>query len=89
MVSCFVKLVRMYSNNMVVTADTMKTMLSCPFKKPVSFKELLLLEDMFDVLDLYLWLSFRFDSIFCEREEIIQMKGELEDVIFHGEIYAA
>ncbi len=87
MVSCFVKMVRMYSNNTAVTIDNMKTMLSWPFKKPASLKDLMLLEDMFDVLDLYLWLSFRFGAIFCQREDIILMRNELEEVIFEGDIY--
>ena len=86
-VSCFVKMVRMYSNNTAVTIDNMKTMLSWPFKKPTSLKDLMLLEDMFDVLDLYLWLSFRFGAIFCQREDIILMRNELEEVIFEGDIY--
>ena len=85
MTSCFVKFVRCYSSNLEVTEELLKNMLSqWPFKIPTNVKELQSLEDVFDVLDLYLWLSFRFESIFCQAQKITSMREELEDVILKG-----
>lgn len=85
--SCFVKFVRCYSSNVEVTEELLKKMLmQWPFKTPSNMKELQSLEDVFDVLDLYLWLSFRFSSIFCQTEKISVMREELENVILNGNI---
>jgi len=37
-------------------------------RKPTRINDLVLLEMMFDVLDVYLWLSYRFPSSFVEAE---------------------
>ncbi len=87
MTSCFVKFVRCYSSNIEVTEELLKEMLAqWPFKIPKSMKELQSLEDVFDVLDLYLWLGFRFGNIFCQADKIKIMRGELENVILKGDI---
>ncbi len=84
MTSCFVKFVRYYSRNEELTGDILKRLLGYPFKSPLNLNELAHLEDLYDVLDLYLWLSFRFNSIFCQREEVFEIRKELEEIIFNG-----
>jgi hypothetical protein len=51
---------------------------------PSNLNELIHLENVFDVLDLYLWLGFRFPLIFCQPSEVIQLRLELEQVIYAG-----
>ena len=51
---------------------------------PSNLNELIHLENVFDVLDLYLWLGFRFPLIFCQSSEVIQLRLELEQVIYAG-----
>jgi len=80
--SCFVKFVRYYSRNEELTGEILKRLLGYPFKTPTSLNELAHLEDLYDVLDLYLWLSFRFAAIFCQKEEVFEIRSELEEVIF-------
>lgn len=84
MTSCFVKFVRYYSRNEELTGEILKRLLGYPFKTPTSLNELAHLEDLYDVLDLYLWLSFRFAAIFCQKEEVFEIRSELEEVIFKG-----
>lgn len=82
--SCFVKFVRAYSNNDPVTVDYLKSIVSWPLKMPANLNELIHLENVFDVLDLYLWLGFRFPLVFAHATEVIQLRSELEQLIFNG-----
>lgn len=82
--SCFVKLVRHFSNNEVVTADILKKMIEWPFQVPQSVNEVAHLETVYDVLDLYLWLAYRFPDIFSYIDQVKQMRVELEQVIYEG-----
>ena len=42
------------------------------------------MENVYDVLDLYLWLSFRFPSTFPYKEQVHEMRIELEKMIDDG-----
>ena len=76
--SCFVKFVRFYSNNEPVTSEYLMKMLGWPFKVPNNLNEISYLECVYDVLDLYLWLGYRFPDIFQDRDAVKEMRIELE-----------
>ena len=82
--SCFVRFVRSYSNNEVITEEYLKKLLDWPFKIPNNLNEVTHLENVYDVLDLYLWLGHRFPDVFLYKEQIINMRVELESVISEG-----
>lgn len=82
--SCFVKFVRYYSNNEVVSDEILKKMIEWPFKIPQNVNEVAHLETVYDVLDLYLWLAYRFPDIFTYIDEVKQMRIELEQIIYEG-----
>lgn len=82
--SCFVKFVRFYSNNDPVSTEVLKKMLDWPLKVPKTVQDVTHLESVYDVLDLYLWLGYRFADIFSSVEDVKQMRVELESVIYEG-----
>lgn len=82
--ACFVKFVRWYSNNELVTAETLRKLLSWPLHVPMNLNEVSHLECVYDVLDLYLWLGYRFPEIFIDQDQCRRMRDELEKVIFKG-----
>lgn len=51
---------------------------------PRTILDLVHLEEVFDCLDLYLWLSFRFPSMFPEKELIRGIQSELDQIIHDG-----
>jgi ATP-dependent RNA helicase SUPV3L1/SUV3 len=82
--SCFVRFVRLYSNNEPVTIEKLKTIIGWPLMLPKNVTEVSHLESVYDVFDLYLWLSYRFPDIFSYYEEVIQMRYDLEKLIYEG-----
>jgi ATP-dependent RNA helicase SUPV3L1/SUV3 len=80
--SCFAKFVRSYSNNEPINTEYLMKMLGWPLKVPSNLSEVMHLENVYDVLDLYLWLGYRFPEIFVDREQCKEMRIELEKVLF-------
>lgn len=58
--SMFLKFARQYSRNEALTFDWLGRQIGWPFACPNTLLDLVHLESVFDVLDLYLWLSYRF-----------------------------
>ena len=58
--SMFLKFARQYSQNETLTFDWLCRQIGWPFASPNTLLDLVHLESVFDVLDLYLWLSYRF-----------------------------
>ena len=58
--SMFLKFSRQYSRNEALTFDWLGRQIGWPFACPNTLLDLVHLESVFDVLDLYLWLSYRF-----------------------------
>ena len=54
------KIVRQYSHGELVTFDWLCHQLGWPFSPPDTILDLVHLEAVHDVFDLYLWLSYRF-----------------------------
>ena len=60
----FLKIVRRYSTGEPVTFDWLAHQLGFPFGPPKTILDLVHLEATHDVLDVYLWLSYRFQVLF-------------------------
>ena len=80
----FVKFAKMYSQNEPITMDWLCRNIDWPLSKPQNLTELVHLEQVFDVLDLYLWLSYRFPDLFPEQELVRDMQRELDQLIHSG-----
>lgn len=84
LVAMFTKFVRQYSICEPVTGEWIKRTISWPCPPPKNIEDLTQLEAVFDVCDLYLWLSYRFPDIFCEPHEVRHLQVELEKLIHNG-----
>lgn len=83
--SMFLKFARQYSQNEAITFDWLCRQIGWPFASPNTLLDLVHLESVFDVLDLYLWLSYRFqvtnrhfNLFFCSNI----LKSNFVDYIF-------
>ncbi|XP_051159009.1 ATP-dependent RNA helicase SUV3 homolog, mitochondrial [Leptopilina boulardi] len=77
----FLKYARQYSKNDIISAKWVQQNIGWPLPNPMNIQELTNLEAIFDVLDLYLWLSYRFPDLFCDADEIRQMQENLDSLI--------
>ncbi len=82
----FLKFARQYCNNQPMTLDWLCRNINWPFSAPNNITELVHLESVFDVLDLYLWLSYRFEDLFPDSELVRDMQKELDVIILQGVI---
>ncbi|KRT80085.1 helicase, partial [Oryctes borbonicus] len=80
----FLKFARQYSKNEVITFDWLCRHIGWPVQTPKTIIDLVHLEAVFDVLDLYLWLSYRFMDLFTDVELVRDMQKELDGVIQQG-----
>ncbi|XP_005092180.1 ATP-dependent RNA helicase SUPV3L1, mitochondrial [Aplysia californica] len=80
----FLKFARRFSRNEPLTLDWLCRQIGWPLKPPENLVELVHLESVFDVLDLYLWLSYRFQDLFPESHLIRDVQGELDQIIQSG-----
>ncbi|XP_030768265.1 ATP-dependent RNA helicase SUV3 homolog, mitochondrial isoform X2 [Sitophilus oryzae] len=82
----FLKFARQYSKNEAITFDWLCRNIGWPLQPPKTIIDLVHLEAVFDVLDLYLWLSYRFSDLFNEANLIRDMQKELDQIIQQGVI---
>ncbi|XP_013788263.1 ATP-dependent RNA helicase SUV3 homolog, mitochondrial-like [Limulus polyphemus] len=82
--SMFLKFARQYSHNDLLTFEWLKTSIGWPFNPPQTIMDLVHLEAVFDVLDLYLWLSYRFLDLFPDAEHVRMIQRELDKIIQEG-----
>ncbi|RVE42605.1 hypothetical protein evm_012746 [Chilo suppressalis] len=80
----FLKMVRQYSRNEPITRNWMCSAIEWPLPSPKTIMDLVHLESVFDVLELYLWLSYRFPDMFPDVRLVREMETELDDVIRQG-----
>jgi ATP-dependent RNA helicase SUPV3L1/SUV3 len=80
----FLKYARQYSTNQPMTLDWLCRQIGWPITTPKTIVELAHLEAVFDVLDLYLWLSYRFSDLFPDSELVRDMQKELDFIILQG-----
>lgn len=82
--SMFLKYARRYSKNEPVTFHWLCNQCGWPFQLPRTIIDLVHLEAVFDVLDLYLWLSYRFPDLFPDEKLVRDIQKELDDIIQQG-----
>uniref|UniRef100_A0A0B7B501 ATP-dependent RNA helicase SUV3 C-terminal domain-containing protein n=1 Tax=Arion vulgaris TaxID=1028688 RepID=A0A0B7B501_9EUPU len=80
----FLKFARRFSRNEPLTLDWLCRQLGWPLKPPGNLVDLVHLECVFDVLDLYLWLSYRFQDLFPDAEMVRELQTELDKIIQIG-----
>ncbi|XP_014242250.1 ATP-dependent RNA helicase SUV3 homolog, mitochondrial [Cimex lectularius] len=82
--SLFLKFARLFCKNEAVTFNWLCKAVYTPFSIPKSIGELVHLEAVFDVLDLYLWLSIRFPDLFPAVHQVRALQSELDEIIQQG-----
>ncbi|GLV44426.1 Suv3 helicase [Carabus blaptoides fortunei] len=80
----FLKFARQYSKNEPITFDWLCRNIGWPVQSPKTIIDLVHLETVFDVLDLYLWLSYRFMDLLPDANLVRDMQKELDAVIQQG-----
>ncbi|CAG5854446.1 unnamed protein product [Menidia menidia] len=80
----FLKFARQFSRDEPLTFDWVCRHISWPVAAPKNIKDLVHLEAVHDVLDLYLWLSYRFMDMFPDTASIREIQHELDDIIQQG-----
>uniref|UniRef100_A0A1A8F5T7 ATP-dependent RNA helicase SUPV3L1, mitochondrial n=2 Tax=Nothobranchius korthausae TaxID=1143690 RepID=A0A1A8F5T7_9TELE len=80
----FLKFARQFSRDEPLTFNWVCRHIGWPVAAPKNIKDLVHLEAVHDVLDLYLWLSYRFMDMFPDTASIREIQRELDDVIQTG-----
>ncbi|EZA53186.1 ATP-dependent RNA helicase SUV3-like protein, mitochondrial [Ooceraea biroi] len=80
----FLKFARQYSKNDAITFNWLCQHIGWPFQLPKTILDLVHLEAVFDVLDLYLWLSYRFVDLFPDAKMVRDVQKELDALIATG-----
>ena len=80
----FLKIARQFSRGELLTFDWMCHQVGWPFSPPDTILDLIHLEAVHDVFDVYLWLSYRFPDMFPDVEIVRSVQAELDLVIEEG-----
>ncbi|XP_058697416.1 ATP-dependent RNA helicase SUPV3L1, mitochondrial isoform X1 [Poecile atricapillus] len=78
------KFARQFSRNEPLTFDWLCRHTKWPLAAPKNIKELVHLEAVHDVFDLYLWLSYRFMDMFPDAVLVRDIQKKLDDIIQIG-----
>merc|ERR1719278_1300428 len=73
-----------FSRGELLTFDWLCHQIGWPFSPPDTILDLVHLEAVHDVFDLYLWLSYRFPDMFPDVELVRSVQNELDEVIQDG-----
>lgn len=76
-----------YSKYEPITYDFVATNCGFPLSMPKNLAELVHLECVFDVLDTYLWLSYRFSEMFPHTDKIRTAQVQLDQLIQEGVLH--
>ncbi|XP_074642459.1 ATP-dependent RNA helicase SUPV3L1, mitochondrial-like isoform X2 [Tubulanus polymorphus] len=82
----FLRFARQFSQGEPLTYDWLCRQVNWPFNTPVTITDLVHLEGVFDVMDLYLWLSYRFSDMFPDTDHVREMQKQLDNIIQEGVI---
>uniref|UniRef100_A0A8I5N8G8 ATP-dependent RNA helicase SUPV3L1, mitochondrial n=1 Tax=Papio anubis TaxID=9555 RepID=A0A8I5N8G8_PAPAN len=82
--SSLLQFARQYSRNEPLTFAWLRRYIKWPLLAPRNIKDLMDLEAVHDVLDLYLWLSYRFMDMFPDASLIRDLQKELDGIIQDG-----
>ncbi|CAL1527295.1 unnamed protein product [Lymnaea stagnalis] len=80
----FLQFARRFSRNEPLTLDWLCQRIGWPLKPAGNLADLMHLEAVFDVLDLYLWLSYRFQDMFPDPDMVRELQTELDQIIQVG-----
>ncbi|XP_049573498.1 ATP-dependent RNA helicase SUPV3L1, mitochondrial [Syngnathus scovelli] len=80
----FLKFARQFSRDEPLTFDWVCRHINWPLAPPKNIKDLVHLEAVHDVLDLYLWLSYRFMEMFPDTALVREIQQELDTTIQEG-----
>jgi len=80
----FVKIVRQFSKGNLITFDWLCTQIGWPLSHPHTILDLIHLEAVHDVFDIYLWLSYRFSDMFPDVRIVQDVQDELDSIIENG-----
>ncbi|XP_046885189.1 ATP-dependent RNA helicase SUPV3L1, mitochondrial [Hypomesus transpacificus] len=80
----FLKFARQFSRDEPLTFEWVCRQINWPLVPPKNIKDLVHLEAVHDVLDLYLWLSYRFMDMFPDANHVRVIQQELDDIIQLG-----
>ncbi|KAM7360973.1 suv3 RNA helicase [Cochliomyia hominivorax] len=82
--SMFLKIARQYSRGEPLSFEFITKNCGWPFSLPKTIIDLVHLESVFDVMDLYLWLSYRFMDQFPDATPVRAAQKELDEIIQQG-----
>ncbi|XP_061820259.1 ATP-dependent RNA helicase SUPV3L1, mitochondrial [Nerophis lumbriciformis] len=80
----FLKFARQFSRDEPLTFEWVCRHVNWPVAPPKNIKDLVHLEAVHDVLDLYLWLSYRFMDMFPDTALIREIQRVLDNIIQEG-----
>uniref|UniRef100_A0AAY5F3Y5 ATP-dependent RNA helicase SUPV3L1, mitochondrial n=1 Tax=Electrophorus electricus TaxID=8005 RepID=A0AAY5F3Y5_ELEEL len=80
----FLKFARQFSRDEPLTFNWVCRHVNWPLVPPKNIKDLVHLEAVHDVLDLYLWLSYRFMDMFPDANLVREIQQELDIIIQTG-----
>lgn len=80
----FLKFARQFSRGELITFDWLCHQIGWPFSPPNTILDLVQMEAVHDVMDSYLWLSYRFPDMFPDVMLITDVREELDIVIAEG-----
>lgn len=78
------KYARQCSKNTPITISWLCLQIQWPSRVPINLVELVRLEAVFDVLDIYLWLSYRMPDMFPNADAVRNLQKELDKTIEEG-----
>ncbi|KAL1771699.1 ATP-dependent RNA helicase SUPV3L1, mitochondrial [Sigmodon hispidus] len=82
--SSLLQFARQYSRNEPLTFAWLRRYIKWPLLPPKNIKDLMDLEAIHDVFDLYLWLSYRFIDMFPDAGLVRNLQKELDVIIQDG-----
>ncbi|XP_043251160.1 ATP-dependent RNA helicase SUV3 homolog, mitochondrial [Colletes gigas] len=82
--SMFLKYARQCSRNEKITVIWLNKQINWPPKSPTTIADLVHLEAVFDILDIYLWLSYRFLDLFPDGNAVRDIQKDLDRKIEKG-----
>ncbi|XP_051838516.1 ATP-dependent RNA helicase SUPV3L1, mitochondrial isoform X2 [Antechinus flavipes] len=82
--SSLLQFARQYSRNEPLTFSWLRRYARWPLQPPKNIKDLVELEAVHDVLDLYLWLSYRFVDMFPDAILVRELQKDLDGIIQKG-----
>uniref|UniRef100_A0A0M3I858 ATP-dependent RNA helicase SUV3 homolog, mitochondrial n=1 Tax=Ascaris lumbricoides TaxID=6252 RepID=A0A0M3I858_ASCLU len=82
--SAFLKMTRRFSSGQALTFDWLCGVIGWPISPPEKLIDLVRLEQVYGIVDVYLWLSLRFPDMFPDETEVRTLERQLDLVIEDG-----